>query len=316
MADVVVLGADGFIGSHLCDALLGRGLSVRAFDRFPGGVARFTETRDGLELLAGDFLKPEDLAEAVDGVPFVVHLVSTTTPASSSANPIFDVDTNVRGTVAMLETCVTAGVERVMFASTGGAIYGRDLDRPLREDDMVAPISPYAVGKLAIEGYLRYFRHSRGLDSVTLRISNPYGERQSPLGAQGAIPIFLRLMMEGSPITVFGDGSMVRDYIYVHDLARIMAEMLDRPLRHRLYNIGSGTGMSVTELIAMLERATGMEAIVGHLPYRPTDVHRVVLDTARYVEEFGTPRLTPMDDGIRVTADYVRDRVIASGARS
>ena len=309
MADVLVLGADGFIGSHLCESLVTRGLTVRAFDRLPGGLARNLVTHPDIELFQGDFLNRHDLERALTGVRFVVHLVSTTTPATSGTDPAFDVETNVRGSVELLELCAKAGVERVMFSSTGGAIYGRDLDRPLREDDLPLPISPYAIGKLAIEGYLRFFREARGLDSIVLRISNPYGERQPLEGAQGAVPIFLKRMLDGQPITVFGDGSMVRDYIYVRDMTAMMASIIDQPAHHHLYNLASGAALSVLELLAALEAASGVSAIIEHAPDRPTDVHRVLLDTTRFHSDFGQRPMTPIADGLAHTYEYVRRKL-------
>ena len=314
MPDVLVLGADGFIGSHLCDALRSDGYSVRAFDRFPGGAARNLAPASDLEIAQGDFLNRSDLEAALKGVRFVVHLISTTTPATSGADPAFDVDTNIRGSVELFELCAKAGVERVMFASTGGAIYGRDQQHPLREDDLAQPFSPYAIGKLAIEGYLRFFRQARGLDSIVLRVSNPYGERQPVEGAQGAVPIFLRRMMLGEPITVFGDGSMVRDYLYVRDLVRMMSAVIDRPAAHHCYNIGSGRGLTVLELLEALEVASGTPALVEHAPDRPTDVHRVLLDTSRFESEFGLRAEMPLADGLAESARYVRSNLDASGS--
>lgn len=313
MPDVLVLGADGFIGSHLCDSLTADGYTVRAFDRFPGGEARNVRAAHGLELFRGDFLNRNDLERSLAGVRFVVHLVSTTTPATSGSDPAFDVETNVRGSVELFDLCAKAGIERVMFASTGGAIYGRDVARPLREDDLAAPVSPYAIGKLAIEGYLRFFREARGLDSIVLRVSNPYGERQPVEGAQGAVPIFLRRMLLDQPITVFGDGSMVRDYVYVRDLARMMSSVLGRPALHHCYNVGSGRAITVLELLRELEHASGALATVEHAPDRPTDVHRVLLDTSRFEEEFDLRASVPLADGLRDTAEYVRQLLVDQG---
>jgi UDP-glucose 4-epimerase len=312
--DVLVLGADGFIGSHLCDALRTEGHSVRAFDRFPGGSARNLQPASDLELVAGDFLNRSDLEQALTGVRFVVHLVSTTTPATSGADPVFDVETNVRGSVELFDLCVKAGVERVMFASTGGAIYGRELDRPLREGDVAEPVSPYAIGKLAIEGYLRFYRQAHGLDSIVLRVSNPYGERQPVQGAQGAVPIFLRRMLLDEPITVFGDGSMVRDYVYVRDLTTMMSAVLGRPALHHCYNLGSGSGLTVLELLQALEEASGVRAHIEHAASRPTDVHRVLLDTSRFEQEFGVRATTTLTDGLAATAEYVRGTLAELGA--
>jgi UDP-glucose 4-epimerase len=305
VAECLVLGADGFIGSHLVDELLRRGHSVRAFDRLRNGSTRNLTPHDALTLANGDFLNRADLERAVEGAEFVFHFISTTTPATSGADPTFDVETNVRMSVELLTACVAAGVRRVIYPSTGGAIYGYDSPRPFREDELPRPVSPYAIGKLAVEGYLRFFQQAHGLDSLVLRVSNPYGERQNIEGAQGAIPIFLHRMLEREPITVYGDGSMVRDYLYVRDLARMIGDCFDQPAAHELYNVGSGEALSVLALLEVLEEVTGLPARTEHLPERATDVHRVSLDVSRFANEFGTAR-TPLADGIAATFEYVR----------
>lgn len=306
MPDLLVLGADGFIGSHVTRELLRRGHTVRAFGRFSGGTPRNLEPHSGLELHAGDFRNRHDLAAALRGVRQVLHLISTTTPATSGADPAYDVETNVRGTIDLLDGCVAEGVERVLFASTGGAIYGHDPGRPLREADATRPISPYAVGKQAVEGYLRFYRQAHGLESVTLRISNPFGERQAVEGAQGAIPIFLRNILDGRPLTVFGDGSMIRDYIYVSDLACMVAEVTERNAHHDVYNVGSGIGVSVNQIVDLVGLVSGSTPTIVHQPLRPTDVQTVVLDTARFTAEFRARPETSLAEGIERTWDYVK----------
>lgn len=305
MSTVLVLGADGFIGSHLVDSLLAAGHVVRGFDRFPDGIGRNLGPHPRLEMVQGDFLNRHDLGMALEGIDVVFHLVSLTTPATSGADPSFDVETNVRMSVELFKLCVESGIGRVIFPSSGGAIYGRDSETAFREDDLPLPVSPYAIGKLAIEGYLRFFRQAHGLDSVVLRLSNPYGERQNVEGAQGAIPIFLRRMQMGEPIRIFGDGSMVRDYIHVSDVARMVVSMFDKEVNHALYNLGSGRAASVLEIVDALARITGLEPRVEHLPIRPTDALRAVLDVSRFEDEFGVSAAVGLDDGIARTWRYV-----------
>ena len=170
-----------------------------------------------------------------------------------------------------------------------------------REDDVTLPVSPYAIGKQAIEGYLRYFRRTHGLESTTFRISNPYGPRQNPLKRQGVIPIFLRRVAEGQPLTVFGDGSMIRDYLYVADLAEMIAEVVTTGAQHDLYNLGSGVGTTISEVVRTIQQVVGREVPVEHLPRPATFVDHVVLGVERFESEFTTRATTDLATGVRRT---------------
>ena len=306
MADALVIGGNGFLGSHVADALARRGHAVAAFDRFGVLAPQFVEP--GIEAISGDFLNTADLRSAVAGRDVVLHFLSTTDPASAEDDPTLDIRTNIMSSVQLFEACADAGVGHVVFASTGGAIYGDQEGTVFREEDLTVPVSPYAIGKQAIEGYLRYFRRKRGLASTVFRISNPYGPRQNPAKRQGVIPIFLRRIALGQPITVFGDGTMVRDYMYVADMAEMVADAVTRGTAQDLYNLGSGEGTSLTDLLACIAEATGVEPEVRHAPTPPTFVDHVTLDTARFTAEFGTRPMTPLTDGIRRTWDEIREQ--------
>lgn len=303
MADAVVIGANGFIGSHLVDALVVAGHRVRAFDRFSSGEPSFES--QGVDIMRGEFLSRSDLDQAVAGMDFVFHFLSTTTPATAQDDPTLDIRTNVAQTVELLESCAAAGVEHVYFASTGGAIYGAQDRSEYVETDRTLPVSPYAIGKLTIENYLRYFQAVRGLQSTALRISNPYGTRQHRHKKQGLIPIALRQISLGEPVVKFGDGSMVRDYIFVNDVVQMISQMVGRPHEHDVYNLGSGQGFTVTEVLDSLRRVTGVEFAVEDRPVPVTFVDRVVLDIDRYTSEFGRPDFETLDDGVRATWDGI-----------
>lgn len=299
MTTSLVIGGNGFIGSHLVDELVARGHHVSVFDRFSAGQVQYRAS--GVRRIVGDFLNRADLAAAIPGHDHVFHFLSTTTPVSAEDDPTLDMRTNVIASVDLFAIAAESGVQRVYFASTGGAIYGDQDARRMHEELLPHPLSPYAIGKLAIEGYLHYFRRKAGLDSVTFRISNPYGPRQGPTKRQGVIPIFLHEIAEGRPITVFGDGSMERDFIAVSDAARMMADVANAEPRHHLYNIGSGQGTTVASLVETIHRVTGRDIEVEQRPKPPTFVDHVVLDTSRFIEEFGDPQLVSLEDGVRAT---------------
>lgn len=304
MVEALVVGANGFIGSHLVDGLSLAGHHVTAFDRFSSRGPTFAADAD---VVVGEFLNRADLEQAVQGKEMVFHFLSTTTPATAESDPTLDVRTNLAQSIELMEVASAAGVRHMYFASTGGAVYGVQGRERYAEQDPALPISPYAIGKLAIERFLAYFAATRGLRSTVFRISNPYGPRQHPHRKQGLIPIALRQILNGEPVVQFGDGTMVRDYIYVEDLIDMILPIVERGGgRHDLYNLGSGTGHTVTEVFDSLRRVTGIDFAIERRPVPPTFVDRVVLDTTRYTAEFGTPRFTDLDDGVRSTLEDMR----------
>lgn len=307
MSNCLVLGANGFIGSHLVDALAEAGHHVRAFDR-AGGTTKYTA--QGVEAFYGNFLNVSDLQAAVNGMDYVFHFISTTTPASAENDPLIDVETNIRMSIELFDICAAANIKRLIFASTGGAIYGeKGNNDPRREDELPLPVSPYAIGKLTIENYLRYFKVKRNLDSIVLRISNPYGERQALHAKQGVIPIFIENLLEGKPLTVLGDGSMIRDYIYVKDVAGIITSMFDKPAKYDLYNVGSGIPTTVNELIEAIEAVHPGQPQIEHREAPATFVHNVTLDVSRLQDEFGVHAQTSLQDGVFATYHYLKNEL-------
>lgn len=296
----LVIGGNGFVGSHLVDALSDLEGNVRVFDRFSDGTERYDAV--AVERVVGDFMNVGELTSALSGIDRVFHFLSTTTPASAEVDPLIDVRTNVTGTIELLRACAEHGVKHVYFASTGGAIYG-DVDAELVSEEAVTrPLSPYAIGKLTIEGYLRYFERVAGLRSTSFRISNPYGPRQHRERKQGVIPIFLRRALREEPLVVFGDGSMVRDYVYVADVARQIALAAEFPGEHPTYNVGSGVAYSLNQIVSVIRDVTGVSLQLEYRPAPSTYVQRVVLDTSRFQAEFQPSfELTPLRDGVLKT---------------
>lgn len=304
MASIVVIGGNGFIGSHLVDRLVAHGHQVRVFDRHPAISAR--QPAEAVDTVYGDFLERDTMARAVEGQEHVVHALSTTTPASAASDPQRDVTTNVAGTVQLLELCVAAGVSRVTFLSSGGAVYGEMSGQSHHEDDPVAPFSPYGIGKLAIERYLDFFSRSHGLPSLTLRVSNPFGPRHSPRSAQGIIPIAMRSVRDGRPCIQFGDGGMVRDYLYVIDAVNAIARTIEGEPQHYVYNVGSGAGRSVKTVLEEISRVSGITPTIESRPAPPSFVKSSVLDVSRFEAEFGRIATTPFVLALEETWDTIR----------
>lgn len=299
----VVIGANGFIGSHLVDNLATSGYEVTAFDRFSSGRHSF---ESDARRLRGDFLNTDDIRQAVEGQQLLFHFLSTSTPATAEGDPSFDVRTNVMQSIELMRLAVDAGVEHVYFASTGGAIYGDSGRDTHSESDPTFPVSPYAIGKLSIENYLRYFEARFGLKSTTFRISNPFGTRQNIDRKQGLIPIVLRQVALGLPVTQLGDGSMVRDYIYVEDLVRMILTVVREGASSNLYNLGSGEGRTVSEVLSVIREVTGKDFEVHVAPKPATFVDRITLDIARYTSEFGLVQLTDFAEGVDLTWQEAR----------
>jgi UDP-glucose 4-epimerase len=311
MSRIVVLGGDGFIGRHLVVELAGSPEdTIVAFDRFSmyqGGANHPFSGYSNVQVVPGNFFNRDDVAAVLDKADYVFHLVSTTNPATSIHDPLIDIDTNVRGTVEMLQVCAAKAVRKVMFVSSGGTVYGNiDSDR-IDESTLTAPLSPYAIGKLAIEHYLRYFKFITGLDYIVYRAANPYGPGQNILGKQGVIPIFMHNVLERRPVTIFGDGSMVRDYFYIGDLTRMITSSYAKANNHDAYNLGSGLGTTVNQLVEAIENCAGSEVERVYSPMPPTYVQRSVLNIDRFVAEFAVSPSTALEEGLAQTWSHLRE---------
>ncbi len=308
MKKILILGADGFLGSNLVFALLkDKKNEVRAFDLFKDGASQNLElVRKKIEIFQGNFLNKDDLRKALQGIDYVFHFVSFTTPGSSMSDPLIDIDTNLRGTINLLEECVKAKVKKIIYPSSGGAIYGDQKKKKYSEEDALCPISPYAISKMAIEKYLEYYRIAKGLDYLIARISNPYGPHQNVIGNQGIIPIFLNLIKNNQPISIFGDGQNIRDYIFVDDAIDNLVNLSFRSKnKYRVYNIGSGEGVSINELIETIKKITRKRIKTNRLSQRKADVRSIVLDVARIQEELGFgPKIT-LEQGIKKTWEWI-----------
>lgn len=310
MAKVVVFGADGFIGKHLVKKLSESSDNIVAFDRFSQyktGLDHPFHELPNVNIVAGDFFNRDDLASALDGADYVFHLVSTTNPASSNDDPFVDIDTNVRGSVQLFELCVEKGVKKVIFPSSGGTIYG-DIDSPMiGETTAPEPRSPYGIGKLTIEGYLRYFNFTSGLEYIVYRVANPYGPGQNIYGKQGVIPIFMHRFLNKEPLTIYGDGSMIRDYIFIDDLVDMIVGSYKKDSNYRIYNLGSGMGKSVNQIVEAIESCTNQSAEKVTLDTPQTFVDKSVLDISRFIDEFGiTPKIS-LEEGVLRTWNYVQE---------
>ncbi len=280
---VLVIGGCGFIGSHVVDALLAAGHAVRVFDR---QAERFRPPLPGVDYRFGDFLDRMAVAEAISGVDTVFHLVSTTFPGTANLDPKTDVRDNLIGTLQLVETMLGLEIPRLLFLSSGGTVYGIPEQVPIPEDHPLRPINSYGIVKAAIENYLMMFRQTRGLRPVIVRASNPFGPRQGHTGIQGVVSTFLRQIADGETIEIWGDGSVVRDYLDVRDLAEFCVIAGTSEVQG-IYNAGCGTGTSLTGLLDAIRETTGRQITPRFRPGRAIDVPVSILDCSAAERDFG-----------------------------
>lgn len=280
--NVLVLGGCGFIGSHLVDQLLVCGHKVRVFDR---GPELFRAPLQAVDYRFGDFADAYSLDEALDGIDIVYHLISTSLPSTSNLNPISDVQGNLINTLQLLDLMLKKKIPKIVYLSSGGTVYGIPNTTPISEIHTLQPICSYGVVKVAIENYLHMFYHLYGLQYVVLRVSNPYGERQGHFGIQGVIGTFMGKLINNEPIEIWGDGNIVRDFIYVGDLANLCS-IVSKKDAIGTFNIGSNEGISINNLVSTLAQVTKKNIVPIYKNVRTYDVPHVVLDNEKISSYF------------------------------
>lgn len=302
--NTLVLGGNGFIGSHLVDKLLAEEHKVRVFDKYE---EHYRKPIAEVDYYYGDFGNRGLLADALKGVDMVFHLISTTLPESSNEDPVFDVQSNIIETLFLLEQCVNKKIQKIAFISSGGTVYGTPAELPVYEDNPTNPKCSYGISKLVIEKYLALFKLLHGLNYVIVRPSNSYGARQNPSSIQGAIPIFLNKVAKGEPIEIWGDGEVVRDYIFVDDLVEGFYRAATINAKSHIFNLGSGTGHSLNQIVKIIRRITGCEANVEYKTKRAFDIPKIYLDISRALEELSWAPATSLENGMKKTWEFTQN---------
>lgn len=309
---VLLIGGCGFIGSHVADSLLEQGAALRIFDRRPDP---FRGALPRVDYVMGDLSDTTQLFEAMSGMDAVIHLVSTTVPSTSNLDPVSDIQGNLISTVRLLEMMRAADIRKLVYLSSGGTVYGVPMTDPVAEDHPLHPISSYGIVKIAIENYLQMEHHLHGLNHTVLRASNPYGPRQGHGGIQGVIGTHLWRTARGEGVEIWGDGSVVRDFIYVRDLADLCVKALSLSSTG-CFNAGSGQGTSINDIVAAIRAIMAPEGIAFNPVYKPGrnfDVPRVVLDTTRARSTFDWAPQVELGEGIARTWDWVKQTVADRG---
>jgi UDP-glucose 4-epimerase len=282
---------------NLCRQLVSSGARVRAFGR----RRPFPKDLEGVDWYQGDFSDTDAVASAINSFEIVFHLIHTNTPQSASVDMAADVQQNVIGSLALLDVCRKVGIKRLVFVSSGGIVYGMAKQTPTPETAPTDPITAYGINKLAIEKYLALYERFHGLSFRILRVANPFGPFQVPEKNQGIITALISRALQGQEIEIWGDGSVVRDYIYVRDVVdALIATGLDQS-SERVFNIGSGHGRDLREVIAAIEMQLGTKLRVAWKPGRAMDIPASVLSIDRAKAVLNWAPKTSFEDGLKQT---------------
>jgi UDP-glucose 4-epimerase len=297
-----VLGGGGFLGSNLCLRLADFGANITVYGHPP----RISVGLKNILYLPGEFGDTSSIAHAVEGADVVINLVGSTTPASSNLDKIADLQTNVVNTLHLLEACRAANVKKIVFASSGGTIYGCPDIIPTPETAETNPLCAYAISKLAIEKYLYLYNYLHNLNYVVLRIANPYGRFQLAYKGQGVIAAFVKRVLDNQAIEIWGTGTVIRDYVHVSDVIEAFIRALRYDGGVKIFNIGSGVGLSLLDLIGELERLIGRPIQRTHRESRTVDVPASILDISLAARELAWRPTVSLRDGLADTLEWMQ----------
>jgi UDP-glucose 4-epimerase len=304
---LLITGGAGFIGSHIADLALQRNWTVGVMDDLSGG--RRENVPDGVELFPVDIRSRDSVWKVFRAFrPEVVsHQAAQASVSISVREPVRDAQINIIGSLNLLDAAVEFKVQRFLFASTGGAIYGEVPEGQATEETLPQPLSPYAAAKFAVENYLRCYGREHGLKSVILRYANVYGPRQDPHGEAGVVAIFLNRLLAGEPLRInamrtAGDDGCIRDYVHVSDVASVNLAAATPDFPYQVINVGTGRGISTRMLAETLQQVSGMRSELTFGPKRAGDTERSVLSPERFRALFGEP--VSLEEGLRDTAEW------------
>lgn len=300
----IILGGNGFIGSHIVDLLLTEGHSVTVLDT---GVEKYRKPLPSVEYVHGSISDVDLLMKVFSGKEVLIHCVSTTVPFTSNHNIEFDINSNLISAVNIFDVAIRKGVKRIVYLSSGGAVYGSPSFIPITETHPTEPISSYGITKLAIEKYLHYFALNFGIEYNIIRPSNPYGPRQNPFGNQGIISVFLGKVLKGENLEVWGDPTISKDYLYITDLASAIYKSSITDTTGAVFNVGGGHHTSIQEIISVIAEITGRDINVNFTKGHAFDVKQVCLDISRAKDCLDFQPSVDLRTGVHLTWEFVRN---------
>lgn len=294
--NVLVMGGGGFLGTHLCNQLVVSGYKVRAFGRSKSELLH-----SDVEFIRGHFENINEVRTALKGQDCVYHMIHGTSPPSVNNDIEGDIRRSINPTLSLLSQCLEYRLKKIIFISSGGTVYGNNGMVASKESDPTMPISAYGAHKLLIENYLRIFLATKQLDYLIFRLSNPYGPLQSTKQGIGLIRVVIDSIKNNRSVDIYGDGETLRDYIYVDDAIRAMEAAISYKGSHKIFNIGSGEGKSINEIIFLLEQIMNLKSNKNTLLERNFDVRRSILDISLAKKELNWSPNTDLMSGINLT---------------
>ena len=303
---ILVTGGAGFIGSNVSDALVKDGHVVTVLDNLSTGKEENINPEvkfyniDLLDIESLEFVFREFKPDVVN------HHAAQIDVRKSVEDPAFDAETNIIGSINLFELSINFEVKRIIFSSTGGALYGEPEALPASEDTPIEPLSAYGVAKYCVENYLNYFKRLYGIERVILRYANVYGPRQDPLGEAGVVAIFTGKILKGEKPVIYGDGAQTRDYIYVEDV--VEANVLALNGKEGVYNIGTGKETSINELIEIFSKVLGREIKLEYAPPRKGEIRRISLDGEKAKKELSFVPKYSLEEGLKKTIEWYRGK--------
>lgn len=310
----LILGGGGFIGSHLSEALLAKGHMIRIFER--PRLKLYSDARilinskmsltGQVEWIEGDFTNFKHIDDAIKDCKVIFHFICTTLPKDSNDNPIYDIESNVIPTIRLLDAARRNGIKKIVFISSGGTVYGIPSKQPISETHPTDPVCSYGISKLIIEKYLNLYRHLYDFNHCILRVSNLYGERQRTPASQGAIANFIYGALKKETITIWGNGSVVRDYIYIKDLCEALLKAMNYSGDENIFNIGSGEGHSLNDILKIIESSLGQPLKRIYTEGRALDVPVNIMDISKAGKLLGWRPKTPLQTGIMQTINWMK----------
>lgn len=311
---VLVTGGAGFIGSHLVTGLLDNGYPVAVVDDLSSGQLRNLDHRATFYHAPINDQRVKQIIQR-EGPEIIFHLAAQSSVRQSTLDPVADADSNVLGTIRLLDAAASEGVEKIIFSSTGGAIYGNPDTIPCDEDTPVNPLTPYALSKYVSELYLELFYRTYGLQYTILRYANVYGPGQDPNGEAGVIAIFAGLMLRGRSPNIYGDGEQERDFVYVSDIVEANLAAMYRG-DGCIYNISAGEPVTINRIYSLLQECTEFHQEPVYRPRRAGEVLKIALDHSRATRELGWEPKIPLEEGLRHSVEYVRQASVRRSARA
>ena len=302
---IALIGGAGFIGTNLA-IHLSKTDEVTVIDRDEKFFSTLKSLNLPIRYKVASFDTNSDFDNQVEGQDVVYHLASTVIPGNSNYDIGAELNANVIVTCHLLDACVRQGIKKVAFISSGGAIYGKKGTCPIQEDMVTYPISSYGVQKLAIEKLLYLYRYQKDLDYRIIRLANPYGPYQRPNGKLGVVTTFIYKALTSGRLEVYGDGTVVRDFIYIEDAIRGILKIVNGENDIRVFNLGSGKGTSVNQVIEAIRKTIRSDLAVEYIAGRTTDVPVNYLDISRYEGIYGKLDPVSLEDGIKKTAEFMK----------